>query len=53
MSYFRGNNQIIYNFLVTLFVGYLLGQIFPIGVVFTVIGQNFENVFKPEQVRHR
>jgi hypothetical protein len=47
------NNQIIWNFLATLLAGYIVGQIFPIGAVFSVIGQNVENVFKPEHVRPR
>jgi hypothetical protein len=53
MSFYRGNNQIIGNFLATLLAGYIVGQVFPIGAVFSVIGQNFETVFKQVQVRHR
>jgi len=47
---YRGNSSIRF-FLSTLLAGYLIGQILPLAVLVSVIGQNIDNIAKQGQVK--
>ncbi|MCU0548688.1 MAG: hypothetical protein MUC48_05005 [Leptolyngbya sp. Prado105] len=46
---YRGDRAIIRNFLTVLLVGYLIGQVLPLGVLLNALGQNVNNLTRPIQ----